>query len=252
MGTALRTDMYEITMLQAALRDGLADQKAVFELFARKLPAGRRYGVVAGTARAIQAVKDFRFSEEELAYLATIPVIEQGTLDYLRDFKFSGRIYGYPEGRTYYPFSPILTIEATFGEAVLLETVLLSIFNHDSAVASAASRMVQVAQGLPIIEMGSRRTNEFSATAAARAAYISGFAATSNLQAGMEHGIPVAGTSAHAFSLAHVDEKGAFRQQVAALGVSTTLLVDTFDIQQGIRNAIEVAGPELGLSLIHI
>lgn len=246
MGTALRTDMYEVTMLQAALQDGLANKKAVFELFARKLPTGRRYGVVAGTQRALDAIRNFQFSEDELNYLAALPVVQQETIDYLRNFKFSGSVYGYPEGRTYYPYSPILTVESTFGEAVLLETVLLSIFNHDSAVASAASRMVQVANGKPIIEMGSRRTDDSSAISAARAAYVSGFTATSNLQAGFEYGIPVTGTSAHAFSLAHEDEKEAFRQQVAALGVGTTLLVDTFDIPQGIRNAIEVAGTELG------
>lgn len=246
MSTALMTDMYEVTMLQSALKDGLADKKAVFELFARKLPHGRRYGVVAGVERAIHAVRDFKFSEDQLTFLSTIPVIENETIEYLRTFKFSGTIRGYNEGDVYFPYSPILTVESTFGEAVLLETVLLSIFNHDSAVASAASRMVQAAQGIPIIEMGSRRTHESSAVASARAAYLAGFTATSNLEAGMKYGVPVTGTSAHAFSLAHKDEKEAFRQQVAALGVSTTLLVDTFDIQQGIRNAVEIAGPQLG------
>ena len=244
--TAFLTDKYEVTMLQASMESGLADKKAVFELFARKLPAGRKYGVVAGTGRAITAVENFRFTEEQLAYLEKDPVINAETIEYLRNFKFSGNITGYHEGDLYFPNSPILTVEATFGEAVLLETVLLSILNFDSAVASAASRMVQAGKGMPVIEMGSRRANNYAAVAAARAAYIAGFTATSNLQAGLEYGIPTTGTSAHAFSLAFHDEKEAFRQQVKALGVKTTLLVDTFDIEQGIRNAVEVAGSELG------
>lgn len=244
--TGFFTDMYEVTMVQAAMASGLVDKQCVFELFARKLPDGRKYGVVAGTGRVIDAVESFRFDEDQLAYLAENPTINKETIDYLRNFKFSGRITGYHEGDLFFPNSPILTVEATFGEAVLLETLLLSIMNYDSAVASASSRMVQAAQGMPIIEMGSRRANEDAAVAAARAAYITGFMATSNLQAGMKYGVPTTGTSAHAFSLAFHDEKEAFRQQVAALGVGTTLLVDTFDIEQGIRNAIEVAGTELG------
>ena len=247
MSTAFLTDKYEITMLQSALKDGTANKQAVFELFARKLPDGRRYGVVAGTARAIEAVKEFRFTDTQLAYLAADPVINDDTIDYLRNYEFKGTITGYHEGDVYFPYSPILTVEGTFGDAVLLETLLLSILNHDSAVASAAARMVQATQGKSgIIEMGSRRTHDASAVDAARAAYITGFSATSNLEAGFRYGIPTTGTSAHAFTLAHKDEKEAFKEQVEALGVKTTLLVDTYDIEQGIRNAVEVAGPELG------
>lgn len=244
--TAFLTDKYEITMLQASIESGLAEKQAVFELFARKLPEGRRYGVVAGTGRAIEAVEDFRFSEGQISYLKADPMINDTTIEYLRNFKFSGRVTGYHEGELFFPNSPVLTVEGTFGECVLMETVLLSIMNFDSAVAGAASRMVQAAKGMPIIEMGSRRAHEQAAVAAARAAYITGFNATSNLEAGQRYGIPTTGTSAHAFSLAHIDEKEAFRQQVKALGVGTTLLVDTFDIAQGIRNAVEVAGTELG------
>ena len=244
--TAFLTDQYELTMLQSALEDGLAHKKAIFELFARKIPQGRKYGVVAGIGRSIEAVENFHFTEKQISFLRERGVLTESTLDYLANFHFSGRITAYREGDLYFPYSPILTVEATFGEAVLLETVLLSILNFDSAVASAASRMVQAGKGLPIIEMGSRRAHEQSAVSAARAAYIAGFAATSNLEAGMEYGIPTTGTSAHAFSLAHHDEKNAFRQQIKALGVKTTLLVDTYNIEQGIRNAVEVAGPELG------
>lgn len=249
--TALLTDKYEVTMLQAALQSvnekniRKADEKVVFELFARKLPNGRQYGVVAGTERAIKAVENFHFTDEQINDLAQDPIFTEETLHYLREFKFKGNITGYREGDLYFPYSPIITVEATFGEAVLLETVLLSIFNHDSAVASAAARMVQAGQGISIIEMGSRRTHEYSAVDAARAAYLVGFDATSNMEAGKRYGIPTTGTSAHAFSLAFANEKDAFQAQVNALGVKTTLLVDTYDIEQGIRNAIEVAGTEL-------
>lgn len=244
--TAFQTDKYEITMLQAALESGHAFNKATFDLFARTLPKGRRYGVVGGINRAVQAVKDFRFTEEQLDLLKNDPMIYSDTIDYLRDYTFSGRIRGYREGDVYFPNSPILTVEGFFGDAVLLETILLSILNHDSAVMSAASRMVVAAQGLPLMEMGSRRTHEKAAIDSARAAYIAGFSATSNLEAGLCYGIPTTGTSAHAFTLAFEDEKSAFQAQIDALGVETTLLVDTYDIEQGIRNAIEVAGPSLG------
>lgn len=245
--TALKTDHYELTMGDAALQAGMADRQATFELFARRLPAGRRYGVVAGVERALAAVEDFRFTEEQISYLRSLDKLSDELLDRLANFRFQGRLTGYPEGSLYFPYSPILRVEGSFLECVLLETVLLSIYNHDSAIASAASRMVQATKGkFPLIEMGSRRTHEDSAVAVARAAYIAGFAATSNMEAGLRYGIPITGTSAHAFSLSFADEKDAFRAQINALGVDTTLLVDTYDIEQGIRNAIEVAGPELG------
>lgn len=244
--TAFLTDKYEITMLQAALGSGTAHQRATFDLFARKLPEGRRYGVVGGINRAIEAVRNFSFTEEQLALLAADPVILPSTVEYLRNYKFTGKITGYREGDLYFPNSPILTVEGNFGDAVLLETVLLSILNHDSAVMGAASRMVVAAEGLPLIEMGSRRTHEAAAVDSSRAAYIAGFDATSNMEAGLRYGVPTTGTSAHAFTLAFADEKDAFRAQVNALGKGTTLLVDTYDIPQGIRNAVEIAGTELG------
>jgi len=244
---ALKLDFYELTMAAAALKAGTAHKRATFELFARKLPTGRRYGVVAGVQRAIEAVQDFIFTEEQLDYLSTKPGITEELIDELATFSFEGRLTGYPEGSLYFPYSPILRVEGTFLECVLLETVLLSIYNHDSAIASAASRMVQATHGkFGLIEMGSRRTHEESAIAVARAAYIAGFQATSNAEAGMRYDLPITGTAAHAFTLSFEDEREAFRAQIDALGVSTTLLVDTYDIQQGIRNAIEVAGPKLG------
>ncbi|MDN5859720.1 MAG: nicotinate phosphoribosyltransferase [Pseudonocardia sp.] len=242
--TALLTDRYEVTMAAAALADGTAQRQCVFELFARRLPDGRRYGVVAGTGRLLESIMQFRFGPEELGALAA--VVDREVLDQLADYRFSGDVDGYPEGELYFPGSPILTVTGTFADAVLLETLALSILNHDSAVASAAARMVTAAAGRPLIEMGSRRTHEAAAVASARATYLAGFATTSNLEAQRRHGIPTSGTAAHAWVLLHDDELTAFRSQVAALGPQTTLLVDTYDIRRGIELAITAAGPELG------
>jgi len=241
----LLTDHYEYTMAAAALADGTAHRQCVFEVFARRLPSGRRYGVVAGVGRLVERLLDFRFEQDDVDYLRDAGVVDSATADWLADYRFSGDIDCYAEGDLYFPGSPILTASGTFAECVLLETLILSVLNHDSAIASAAARMVTAARGRPIIEMGSRRTHEEAAVAASRAAYLAGFASTSNLAAGRAYGIPTSGTSAHAFTLLHADEPAAFASQVAKLGRDTTLLVDTYDISQGIRNAIEAAGPEL-------
>ena len=246
MTSALLTDRYELTMIDAALADGRALRPSVFELFARRLPTGRRYGVVAGTGRLLDLLGEFRFGADELAFLKRKRVVSDATLDWLEGYRFSGNIRGYAEGELYFPGSPILVVEGSFAEAVVLETLALSVFNYDSAVASAAARMVSAAGERPLAEMGSRRTGERSAVAAARAAYIAGFGATSNLEAGREWGIPTMGTAAHAFTLLFDSEEEAFRAQVAAMGVGTTLLVDTYDIEQGVATAVKVAGTSLG------
>ena len=248
-GTALLTDHYELTMLQAALHSGAAHRRAVFEVFARHLPHGRRYGVVAGTGRLLDALEQFRFGPQELAFLRDNGIVDETTLRYLSSYRFGGNIWGYAEGDVYFPGSPIIVVEGTFAEAVLLETLTLSVMNHDCAIASAASRMVTAAGGpggRPLIEMGSRRTHERAAVAAARAAYIAGFASTSNLQARHCYGVPSSGTSAHAFVLVHDSERHAFRSQVSSLGSSTTLLVDTYDVLRAVHTAVEVAGTSLG------
>jgi nicotinate phosphoribosyltransferase len=242
--TALLTDHYELTMLQAALGSGTAHRRSVFELFPRRLPEGRRYGVVAGVGRALDALERFRFDDEVLESLRD--VIDERTRGWLASHRFAGDVWGYAEGEVYLPYSPLVVVEGTFAEAVLLETLLLSIYNHDSAIASAASRMTCVAGGRPCIEMGSRRTHEEAAVAAARAAYVAGFATTSNLAAGQRYGVPTAGTSAHSFTLLHDTEADAFRAQVTSLGEATTLLVDTYDIREAVRLGVEIAGTSLG------
>ncbi|CAH0258909.1 nicotinate phosphoribosyltransferase [Microbacterium sp. Bi128] len=244
--TALHTDRYELTMLDAGLRDGTAHRRCVFEVFGRRLSGGRRFGVVAGTGRLLDAIRDFRFGDEELRFLRDNRIVDATTLDFLADYRFTGSITGYREGEIYFPGSPLLTIEGTFAEAVILETLALSVLNVDSAVATAAARMSVAAGDRPLAEMGSRRAGEESAVAAARAAYIAGFSATSNLEAGRRWGVPTMGTAAHAWTLLHDSEEDAFRSQIEALGTGTTLLIDTYDIAEGVRTAVRVAGTSLG------
>ncbi|GAA4996710.1 nicotinate phosphoribosyltransferase [Streptomyces siamensis] len=233
-------------MLQAALAAGTAERRSVFEVFTRRLPEGRRYGVVAGTGRVLDAVENFRFDADVLGFLRERGIVDEPTLEWLASYRFSGDVWGYPEGEVYFPGSPILRVEGSFAECVLLETVILSILNHDSAIAAAASRMASAAGDRPLIEMGARRTHELAAVAASRAAYIGGFATTSDLAAGFRYGIPTVGTSAHAFTLLHDRERDAFQAQVDSLGRGTTLLVDTYDVAEAVRTAVEVAGTDLG------
>ncbi|MET8855365.1 nicotinate phosphoribosyltransferase [Streptomyces sp. NPDC004579] len=244
--TALFTDQYELTMLQAALAAGTAERRSVFEVFTRRLPEGRRYGVLAGTGRVLDAVENFRFDPDVIGFLRERGIVDEPTLRWLASYRFGGDIWGYPEGEAYFPGSPLLRVEGSFAECVLLETVILSILNHDSAIAAAASRMSSAAGTRPLIEMGARRTHELAAVAASRAAYVGGFTSTSDLAAGFRYGIPTVGTSAHAFTLLHDHERDAFRAQVDSLGRGTTLLVDTYDVAEAVRTAVEVAGTGLG------
>jgi nicotinate phosphoribosyltransferase len=247
--TALLTDHYELTMLQAALASGAAQQQAVFEVFTRRLPPGRRYGVFAGVGRLLDAFEDFRFGPDEIDLLRETGVVNAETAGWLAAQVAAPPkvdIVALAEGEAYGPDSPVLVVEGMFAHAVLLETLVLSILNHDSAVAAAGARMTFAAGDRPCIEMGSRRTHEQAAVAAARAAYVVGFETTSNLEAGRRYDIPTAGTSAHAFTLVHETEREAFEAQVASLGASTTLLVDSYDVMEGVRTAVEVAGPKLG------
>lgn len=247
--TSLLTDMYELTMLQGALRAGTAGRRSVFEMFGRSLPTSRRFGVVAGTGRLLEAIERFVFTSSQIDWLHRQRIVDDTTLDYLRDYRFSGTIRGYAEGECYFSGSPVLTVEGTFAEACILETLALSIYNYDCAVASAASRMTIAAYGRPCVEFGARRAHERAAVSAARAAVVGGFTATSNLEAGLRYGIPTVGTSAHSFTLLHDSEEAAFAAQVAALGPGTTILVDTYDIARGIERAVRAArdaGGELG------
>ena len=244
---ALKTDHYELTMVASALQSGIAERRAVFEAFARRLPAGRAYGVVAGVDRIIDAIERFRFDEATVDHLVEAGVVTHpDVVEWLRSYRFSGDVTGYPDGELFFPYSPVLTVEGGFAECVVLETVVLSILNYDCAVASAAARVRDVAHGRLLIEGGSRRADPDAAVAAARAAHIGGFDTTSNLEAGRRYGIPTGGTTAHAFVLAHADEHTAFRAQRDALGTGSTYLVDTFDVLEGIRRAVQAVGRDIG------
>ena len=243
---AMMTDMYEYTMLDAALKDGTANRKCVFEIFTRHLPEGRRYGVVAGTGRILDALERFHLDDDDLRFLSDRNIVSAETIAWLERFHFSGSIKGYREGEMFFPNSPVLQVEGTFGECTLLETLLLSILNYDCAVASAASRMVTAAKDRPCMDMGGRRTNEWSAVAASRAAVVGGFQGTANLLAAQLYGLKAIGTAAHCFTLVHDSERDAFISQIDALGKNTTLLVDTYNIEEAVKTAVEVAGPELG------
>lgn len=153
---ALMTDMYEYTMLDACLKDGTANRKCVFEIFTRHLPLGRHYGVAAGQGRILDALEKFHLDDNDLKFLADRKVVSPETIKWLENFHFSGSIKGYREGEMFFPNSPILQVEGTFGECTLLETLLLSILNYDSAVASAASRMATAAKDRPCMDMGGR------------------------------------------------------------------------------------------------
>lgn len=239
-GPALLTDHYELTMVDAALGSGVAEHRAVFEVFTRRLPPGRGYGVVAGTGRLARLVEEFRFGTDELEWLAGHGFTDR-LLAFLAEFRFSGDIRGHREGEVFMADTPVLVVDAPYAAGQLLETLVLSVLNHDSAVAAAAARCHEVAAGRSLIEMGSRRSHEQAAVDAARATWLTGFDATSNLAAGELHGIPTAGTAAHSFILAHTDEATAFDAQVAAQGAGTTLLVDTYDIRTGIERAVDAA-----------
>ena len=243
---ALMTDMYEYTMLDAALADGTAARHCVFEIFARHLPVGRRYGVVAGLGRIVELIQQFRPTESDIAFMLSRSVISQETAHWLENFRFTGTLRAYREGEVYFSNSPILQVEGTFAECTLLETLLLSVLNYDSAVASAASRMAAAAGDRPCLDMGGRRTNEYAAVAAARASIVGGFVGTANLAAAKKYDLPAIGTAAHSFTLLHDSEKDAFESQIAALGKSTTVLTDTYNIEQAITTAVAAAGPELG------
>ncbi len=246
MTTALLTDHYELTMVRAAMGSGTAFRRSIFELFPRRLPEGRRYGVVAGVGRMLDAIEEFRFDEPTIGWLLEHDVVNDELAQWLAGYRFTGNMWGYPEGEVYFPGSPLLRVEGSFAEACLLETLMLSIYNHDSAIASAASRMTAMAEGRPCIEMGARRAQEMAAVAAARAAYVAGFKTTSNLEAGFRYGVPTTGTAAHSFTLLHDSEEHAFASQLAALGEKTTLLVDTYDIEEAVRTAVRLTEGRLG------
>lgn len=253
---ALLTDRYQLTMLAAYARAGLSRRRAVFELFVRRLPPSRRYLVACGVGRAVALLRDLSFEHADLGWLAEDAVLGPAlatpeVADLFRSLRFSARVFAVPEGRVCFPGEPLVRVEGTLAEAQLVETLLLSIVNHDTRVASKCARIVEAAAGRACFEFGSRRTHELAAVDAARSAYVAGFAGTSNEEAARRHGVPVTGTMAHAFVLAHAadagedGEAGAFADFCATFARPSVCLVDTFDTARGVARAIEGARDRL-------
>ena len=251
------TDRYQLTMLAAYAEHGLAERRAVFELFVRKLPPSRRYLVACGVGRAVARLAELSVTEADLARLDRDPffgaALKRPAIRALfESLRFRGRLLAIPEGRLCFPHEPLLRVEGTLAEAQLVETLLLSIVNHDTRVASKCARIVHAAAGRPCYEFGSRRAHEEAAVDAARAAFVAGFEGTSNEEANARYGVPVAGTMAHSFVLAHAADAGEDGEQTAfeALGATfaarPTFLVDTFDCARGVERAIAAAGARLG------
>lgn len=253
---ALHTDRYQLTMLAAYARSGLAERRATFELFVRRLPPSRRYLVACGIGRALASLAELRFSSDDLAVLEADGFLgpafrDPRVRDLFERFRFRARVLAVPEGRVCFPHEPLVRVEGTLAEAQLVETLLLSIVNHDTRVASKCARIVVAARGRDCFEFGTRRTHESAAVDAARAAYVAGFAGTSNEEAGRRYGVPVAGTMAHAFVLAHAADHGeegeaaAFRAFSDTFSLPSTMLIDTFDTLRGVDRAMDGARTSL-------
>jgi nicotinate phosphoribosyltransferase len=255
---ATQTDLYQLTMAAAYFHRGLTDTRVTCEAFLRRLPPRRTFLVMAGTQRLIDYLANLAFTDEEIAYLRTVPALAAAMtppfIEYLRRFRFTGDVWSAPEGSVVFADEPLVRVTAPIIEAQIVETTLLSILNHSIKVASKAARVVLAADGAGVIEFGGRRTHEDAAVDAARAAFVAGCVATSNVAAGMRWGIPIAGTLAHMFIMAHARpglshdeiERAAFASFVEVFPDRPTLLIDTWDSERGIDNAIAVAGEQLG------
>lgn len=242
--SALFTDLYELTMVRAYLELGM-DDEAVFTLFARELPADRGYLLACGTETLIDQLESLRFTRADLDYLATLPQFDEATLGLLRDFRFTGSLRAVAEGTPVFPDEPILEITAPLPEAQLLETLVMNQVVVQSVLATKAARMVDAAEGRPVVDFGARRAHgPDAACLGARAFHVGGIKATSNLLAGRRYGLPVTGTMAHSFVQAHDDEMTALRN-FTRVYPDTVLLVDTYDSLEGVRRVIRLAD-ELG------
>lgn len=241
----LHTDLYQINMAEAYWADGMHERKAVFELFFRKLPFGNGYAIFAGLERILDYIQNFHFSESDLAYLEELGY-QEDFLTYLKDLRFTGNIYSMKEGELVFPQAPLVRVEASLIEAQLIETALLNIVNFQTLIATKSSRIKQVVKDEIVMEFGSRRAHEMDAAIwGARAAYIGGAEATSNVRTGKLFGIPVSGTHAHSMVQAYKSEYEAFHAY-AKRHKKCVFLVDTYDtLNIGVPTAIQVA-KELG------
>lgn len=240
----LHTDKYQINMMYAHWKQGTLHKKAVFEAYIRKLPFGNGFAVFAGLERIIHYIENLKFSEQEIEYLRQQEEnYDEDFLKLLSEFKFTGNIAAVQEGELVFPNEPLIRVEATIFEAQLIETTMLNIMNYQTLIATKAARIKQVAPNDGLLEFGTRRAQEVDAAIwGARAAYIAGFDATSNLRSGFLFGIPTKGTHSHSWVQAHDSEEEAFMNYAASLPDQVTLLVDTYDtLRSGVPNAIKTA-----------
>jgi len=239
----LLTDLYELTMLAGYLEEGMTETSAVFDLFFRNNPFEGGYAVFAGLEPALDFLEQARVSEEELAFLAGLNLFKPHFIDYLRGFRFRGRVTAPPEGSLVFANEPLLTVAGTLAEAQFVETALLTIINFQTLVATKAARICRAADGAEVFEFGLRRAQgPDGGLSASRAACVGGCQGTSNVLAGKLFGVPVRGTQAHSWVQAFPDELAAFRAYAAAFPESTVLLVDTYDtLRSGLPHALTVA-----------
>jgi len=250
--SGLLTDLYELTMAAGYVQNRF-EALATFELFVRHLPNRRNYLVAAGLEQALDFLENVRFSSEDVAYLRALPSfrsVHSSFFDYLSRFQFAGDVWALPEGTIFFPGEPLLRVTAPIAEAQLVETGLLSILHFQTLIASKASRVTASAAGRPVVEFGSRRAHGMEAgVLAARAAFIGGCEGTSNTYAGRRFCIPVYGTQAHSWIMAHEDEADAFRDFLNVFPDESTLLVDTYDVHAAIEKIIALERKPGGVRL---
>ncbi len=239
--SALLTDLYELTMSQVYVeREMLAP--ATFSLFVRKLPSNRSFLLAAGLWPLLEALHELRFNEEDLAYLESLKIFKPTFLDYLKNFRFTGEVWALPEGTVFFENEPVVEITAPLPEAQIVETLVINLINIETAIATKAALCVLAARGRPCVDFGARRTQGLEASLhAARASYIAGFSATSNVLAGKLFGIPVTGTMAHSYIESFDREEEAFRAFAENFPENAVFLVDTYDTLEGARRAARVA-----------
>jgi len=250
---ALNTDLYELTMAAGYFDNGKANETATFELFFRRLPRYRNYVMAAGLANAVEYLLNLKFSDDEIAYLKTLPQfknVSAAFFDYLRGFRFTGDLFAMPEGTPIFAGEPFLTVRAPLIEAQIPETYLLATIGFQSLIATKAARIVDVASGRSVVEFGTRRAHSAEAgVLAGRAAYIGGCVGTSNTEAGFRYGIPVYGTAAHAWVQSFPTEREAFQRLQSMLGPATVHLIDTYDTIEGAKLAASLGRPLWGVRL---
>jgi nicotinate phosphoribosyltransferase len=246
---ALRTDLYQLTMAAGYFHRGMTGALATCELFVRRLPERRRYLVAMGIDRALDYLEALRLEPEDLDYLRTVPALRDAMTPeletFLRELRFTGDVWGVPEGTVVFANEPLLRVTAPIVEAQLVETFLLSAVNHATMIASKAARMLLAAGNAQLMEFGTRRTHPEAAVDAARTACAVGFVGTSNVEAGRRFGVPVLGTAAHMWTMAHDSEEAAFHAYVDVFPRASILLIDTYDTVRGAERAVRVAGDKL-------